>query len=177
MAQHIKRSGVYKITNKENGKFYIGSSKDITNRFSQHRSALRKGIHSNQHLQNAWVLYGEAAFVFEIIEECILDKSMIIGREQHYIDNMKPEYNILRIAGSRLGSKMSEQTKAKIKANHSTPEYREKARKKRLEQPPLSNETKQKISQKLSGRSMSEDTKLKLSEATRGKKKMWPETY
>ena len=34
-------------------------------------------------------------------------------REQIYIDDYNPEYNILKIAGSRLGSKQSAETKAK----------------------------------------------------------------
>jgi group I intron endonuclease len=35
----------------------------------------------------------------------------LILREQYYIDILKPEYNILKVAGSRLGAKHSESTK------------------------------------------------------------------
>lgn len=62
-------SGIYKITNLNNGKIYIGSSKDIKQRFRKHLSELRSGKHSNYHLQAAWDKYGEDNFVFEIIEE------------------------------------------------------------------------------------------------------------
>jgi hypothetical protein len=39
----------------------------------------------------------------------------LIVREQYYIDNINPEYNILKIAGSRLGSKHSVETLLKFK--------------------------------------------------------------
>ena len=38
-----------------------------------------------------------------------------MDREQYYLDCLKPEYNILKIAGSSLGFKHSEETKVKIK--------------------------------------------------------------
>jgi len=40
-----------------------------------------------------------------------------IKREQFYLDSLKPEYNILKIAGSRLGSNHSEQAKLKISSS------------------------------------------------------------
>lgn len=42
-------------------------------------------------------------------------------REQHYIDLLKPAYNILTIAGSSLGYTHSEETMAKFKARRPTP--------------------------------------------------------
>ena len=46
-------SGIYKITNKVDGKFYIGSSKNLHKRWLSHRSELRRNHHCNQHLQSA----------------------------------------------------------------------------------------------------------------------------
>lgn len=46
----------------------------------------------------------------------------MIEREQYYIDTLNPEYNILKIAGSPLGYKHSEETIAKFKARLRTPE-------------------------------------------------------
>lgn len=62
-------SGIYQIINKENGKIYIGSTLNFKMRFRGHKSELRRGVHSNTHLQNAWLRYGEAAFVFCILKE------------------------------------------------------------------------------------------------------------
>lgn len=51
--------GVYSITNKINGKKYIGSSKDIYKRWLQHTCLLNKGTHENVYLQKSWDKYGE----------------------------------------------------------------------------------------------------------------------
>lgn len=93
-----KRCGVYKITNSVNGKLYVGSSKDIDNRWKQHIDALEKGEHGNTHLQNAWSLYGKNNFKFEIVEEC--EPQAQFEREQFYLDALYPfdeyGYNIVR---------------------------------------------------------------------------------
>lgn len=93
-------SGVYKITNTESGKFYIGSSKDMDNRKSEHWNALRRGDHINPILQNSWNYHGESVFTFEIVETCEADQCLI--REQHYLDLLQPfkgvGYNINRKA-------------------------------------------------------------------------------
>lgn len=51
-------------------------------------------------------------------------------REQYYFDTLKPEYNILKVAGSSLGRKVSEETKALLSLSATgrifSPEMREK---------------------------------------------------
>jgi hypothetical protein len=42
----------------------------------------------------------------EILEYCDPDK--VVSREQYYIDLLKPQYNILKVAGSLVGFKHSE---------------------------------------------------------------------
>jgi group I intron endonuclease len=49
---------------------------------------------------------------FEILEYC--DPQNVIEREQYYLDFLKPEYNILKIAGSSLGFKHTKETLAKM---------------------------------------------------------------
>jgi group I intron endonuclease len=46
------------------------------------------------------------------LEYC--EPSLLLSREQYYIDILSPEYNILKVAGSKLGYKHSEATKIKI---------------------------------------------------------------
>ena len=53
--------------------------------------------------------YGHSEFSLEILEYC--DPLNIISREQHYLDNIKPEYNILSFARSSKGFKHSAETK------------------------------------------------------------------
>tara|TARA_R110000824_G_scaffold47256_1_gene134785 strand:+ start:492 stop:1151 length:660 start_codon:yes stop_codon:yes gene_type:complete len=113
-----KKSGIYKITNKQNGKIYIGSSLNIYQRFYMHKNHLNKNNHHSSHLQRAWDKYGKENFIFEIIEE-VPDKNMLLEREQHYMDTAKSYerengYNINPTATSRLGAKHTEETKRKM---------------------------------------------------------------
>ena len=62
--------GIYAIRNIKNNKRYIGQSLHIHKRFIQHKYSLDKQVHFNEHLQNAWNLYGADNFVFEVLEEC-----------------------------------------------------------------------------------------------------------
>jgi group I intron endonuclease len=57
---------------------------------------------------------GYTRFALEILEYC--DRSKTVLREQCYLSLLKPEYNILKIAGSTFGFKHFEATKAKISA-------------------------------------------------------------
>ena len=86
--------GIYKIQNKQDGKCYYGSSLNIKKRFAQHLKTLRNNTHHNTHLQRAWNKYGEDAFVFEVVEECVSD--CILIREQHYLNTNMDGYNIGR---------------------------------------------------------------------------------
>lgn len=83
----MKVSGIYKIENKVNGKIYVGSSKDIKNRWMQHKRELNKNTHHSVKLQRAWNKYGEENFEFSILEECAEDKRLYL--EQYYIDKFK----------------------------------------------------------------------------------------
>lgn len=107
-------TGVYKITNLINSKFYIGSSsRNLLERFNKHQYQLKSNIHTNKHLQSSYNKYGIENFKFEILEYCSRDTC--IEREQFYIDTLKPQYNKNLIAGSSLNVKHSEETKDKIR--------------------------------------------------------------
>lgn len=64
----MKDPVIYKIINVLNGKFYVGSTKNMYQRTYNHRRRLRKKTHHCKHLQAAWDLYGEDAFVFVVVE-------------------------------------------------------------------------------------------------------------
>lgn len=107
-------TGIYKITNTVNNKVYIGQALDIHSRIRNHKEALNRGTHPNNHLQRAWNLYGKDKFVFSIVESC--EESQLTEREQFWIDfyggiNSNDTYN-QRDAGSH-GSH-SEETRLKI---------------------------------------------------------------
>lgn len=64
-------------------------------------------------INKALIKYGYSNFSLEIIEYC--DRKDILVREQYYLDLCKPEYNILKVAGSNLGYIHSENTIAKMR--------------------------------------------------------------
>lgn len=91
----IKRgtTGVYLITNKLNGRRYVGSSVDISARLSTHfKRDCEKYKHNS--LYSDILIYGLDGFNFEVLEEC--NRNELIEREQFYYDKLKPEYNIVR---------------------------------------------------------------------------------
>ena len=92
ITQDLKISGIYCIINIKNSKKYIGSSKNIRQRLWSHRAELRHNKHENSHLQNAWNKYGEHNFDYYILEKC--EESLLLEKEQLYIDIINPEYNM-----------------------------------------------------------------------------------
>ena len=87
-----KISGVYKITNKITGDFYIGSSKDIKQRWYQHKNPAFWKQHPNIKLYQIMTQYGRDNFTIEVIEET----DNLREREQYWVDQLKPSYNVRR---------------------------------------------------------------------------------
>ena len=147
------KSGVYKWTNLENNNCYIGSSVNFYVRFSQYfnLNTLVK-FRKNSLINKALLKYGYGNFSLEILEYC--EPKDLISREQYYLDLIKPEYNILKIAGSSLGYRHTEETF--IKFSQRTNEHRKGITFIQSE------ETKAKISKTLTGRKHTEETISKM---------------
>lgn len=106
------KSGIYKITCKNSSEFYIGSAKNLTQRWITHLYYLKNNKHHNIILQRKYNKYGKDNFRFEILAKC--PKEYLIKLEQWFLDNLKPVINIYKTAYSPLGHKHSEQTKRKL---------------------------------------------------------------
>ena len=150
--------GIYKITNKQNDKFYIGSSINIEMRWYAHKSCLRRNVHTNQHLQNAWNKYGEDNFIFSIFIET--DEEALLNKEQEIIDESKCcdkniGYNKALIAGSPM------------KGRKHSPEAIEKIRQASTGRV-NSLETRRKISLANKGRTVSPEGRKRMSDAKKG---------
>jgi hypothetical protein len=112
-ADNRNRSGVYRWINNENGKTYVGSSVSLSVRFYNYFN-LRSLAKSNRLIDMAILKYGFSKFSLEILEYCD-GKELVLKREQYYLDNLKPQYNIVEIAGSTLGYKHTEESLEKMR--------------------------------------------------------------
>jgi len=115
----LAESGLYKIINKINGHWYIGSTKmSFAKRFRRHRGLFRKGRHYNKHLQNAYNKYGEKNFVFVMVKHS--RKKLFIKIEQKIIDKHFGKvycYNESKDASAPMtGRKHSPETILKLRA-------------------------------------------------------------
>jgi|694.fasta_scaffold08789_28 group I intron endonuclease len=112
-----KIHGIYSISNKINGKSYIGSSCDIIRRWRHHEQNLNKGIHHCIYLQRAWNKYGKNNFVFHIEAKCTKDN--LISLEQSFLDkaklNRKQYYNSTYHAGGQEPKNVTKKQKQDIK--------------------------------------------------------------
>jgi len=114
-------SGIYIIKSTTNDKSYIGSTVDFKDRFYRHKRHLKLNKHKNSHLQNYYNKHGEGSLVFDILEYC--DPTILIEREQHYMDTLLPKFNIHKIADRPVNVKRTEATKQKISKNKSIVVY------------------------------------------------------
>ena len=114
-SQKQKGGVIYKITNKIDGKFYIGSTNNLMKRYYTHISDIRSDRKTCVKLIRAVSKYGEKNFKFEIICECSTKE--VLKFEQKYLNILKPDYNVAMIAGSNLGIKRTEEVKLKKSAS------------------------------------------------------------
>jgi group I intron endonuclease len=158
-----KISGVYKITNKLNGKHYIGVSINIKSRWSNHRNINSEKV---SYIKNAIKKHGIDSFEFSIIEEC--HKDLFEERERYWIDfyqSMTNGYNLT--AGGSIRKELSEQTRLQMSAkSKGVPKSKEHIAKITIAN--RSESVRLTISAKLTGRKLSEATKAKMSASKMG---------
>lgn len=143
--------GIYKITNPET-KIYIGQTTDIEQRFKVYINCVSK-IKTQKKIYNSIKKYGVDKHIFEIIEECCIDK--LNERERHwqdFYDVLNPNLGLncrLTTTNDKSG-RLSEETKEKIRQHNLGKKH--------------SEETKEKIRQKHKGRVYGEEVRKKVSE-------------
>jgi group I intron endonuclease len=109
-----------------NVKFYIGQSRDIYTRWKSHTISIKDSSNESV-IRMAFAKYGLrnqvssegifSGFQFEIIERCAEEK--LLERESHYIETLKPEYNIMLIGANPIFPKRDTQNFQKFIQYHS----------------------------------------------------------
>ncbi len=106
---------IYKISSISHpDRIYVGSAINPRRRKRDHFRRLKVKCHPNNKLQNHSNKYGVDDLIFETLEE-VKDVRILVEREQYYIDNLKPYFNLCLVAGSQLGMKRSDETKEKMR--------------------------------------------------------------
>jgi hypothetical protein len=173
----MRISGIYKIINKVNGKYYVGSSNDIKLRWIRHKYELNKNKHYNLKLQRAWNKYNESNFNFVIVEFVPENKLLMVEQTHLNIckNNPSANYNLMyNSTAPMMGRKHTSFTLEKMSASQSgknNPMYG-MISSNRGKTPSV--ETKQKMSKNncryWTGKTLSENTKRKMSQSHVGEK-------
>lgn len=171
----MANTGIYTITHIASGKRYVGSAVNFTQRWAIHRCLLNKRQHHSPYLQAAWNKYGEAAFEFKPILIC--SRENLLMYEQRCLDGFRTHlrefgFNGSPKAGSQLGLRHSDASRAKIRAARAkqvfSPETRALWSKNRTgrKMPAWFGSS---VSTRCKGRKMSAATRAKMSAAKAGK--------
>lgn len=112
--------GIYKIVNKATGTCYVGQSQRIKKRVKEHFRLLRKGIHPNPKLQNAYNKYGADEFewgveaVCEDVNDLDLIENAFLTGEAKFVEPVF--YNIADFAKAPMRNKChSEEVRERIR--------------------------------------------------------------
>lgn len=109
-----RRSGIYEIVNIATGSIYVGSAAQLKKRCGEHIRGLSRGKHHSKRLQSDWAKHGCQSFLFRPLLIC--EKRDLLFYEQRAMDSLLPSYNTVPIAGSQLGYRHTEETRAKLSA-------------------------------------------------------------
>lgn len=144
-----------------------------------HTKSLQDGTHYNVLLQRAWSKHGAAEFEFAVIEPCRTDELLV--REQYWIDLLKVTdvdlgYNLAPTAGSALGIRWSDASKAArsaaMKEHFSNPDARkaqsEKIKAAFVRNPDLGLKLGRSGGAYRKGRPLSDEHKARIGTANRG---------
>lgn len=129
-------SGIYKLVNNKTKDFYVGSSKNIGKRWKRHLRDLNKNKHCNIILQRIYNKHGNI-FTLEIIEIT----QDLLQREEYWISELQPKYNIGSIGGGDNITKHPNREELTKKLSISLKEWRNS----------LTEEDKRKISESKKG--------------------------
>jgi group I intron endonuclease len=142
LSENKGKAGIYQWTHNESGKRYIGSAFDLSKRLKDYYSTYYLN-RASSYICKAIICHTHSAFSLSILEYIDVSPAraiiaaqpdnsskkeihkLILEREQYYLDLIfsveEPNtYNLLKEAGSRLGSKHSPETITKISGENNS---------------------------------------------------------
>jgi group I intron endonuclease len=159
---------IYKVTNKVNGKVYIGQTiKPLNVRMSGHKSDALND-RNNQHFHKAIKKYGMYNFKWEIIARCY-SLNELNKKEKLFIEEHKTFENGYNLTKGGKGTIVCYGEKHPMYNKHLSKEHKQKIGMANRGHK-CSEEQKRKISNANKGTILSEETKRKMSMSHKGKK-------
>lgn len=157
---------IYRIDNLENGNFYIGQTRNtLARRFTDHKCEARRGD-VNMVLYNAMRKYGPDMFTMEDVEVIEAENKkelveLLNERERYHIAQLKPPYNTAPGGLGHTGVAWTEERRIRfreIMSGERNPNFGK----------PRSDETKLKLSEALKGRIIPDEVRQKTSQTMKG---------
>lgn len=115
------KAGIYQWKHIESGKIYIGSAINLSKRLKNYFSESYLSQDKSMYICNALLHHTHSSFSLTILEYVNISnlskdqvKKLSLEREQHFLDTLNPEYNILKKAASSLRYKDTEGSLAKL---------------------------------------------------------------
>jgi len=158
-----EKSGVYCWVNLLNGKYYIGSGVNLYTRLSDYFQDWYYLDRGNLPIVRAILKYGMGNFALLILD--FTEKEDTLTREQYWIDELKPEYNILTQAENSKGYKHSPESIEKMKQKALGRKHSEEVRK-------AMSENRKGENSSFFGKTHSEETKAKFREIALSRTKL-----
>lgn len=94
--KHNNISGIYRITSIPTEEIYIGKSKNMGFRWSNHIEELFNKTHHNKRLQELYNEYGRESFKFEVLEKNVQECHLFL-REWWWLQNSLIESEVVLI--------------------------------------------------------------------------------
>ena len=126
----MKIIGIYKITNTITGDFYIGSSKNVKERWRNHKKPSTWNKCPNNPMYLDMQKYGVDKFDFQVIAEVEIEK--LKEAEQQFIEKLQPTYNDRNANGwdiERYKKTQKEYQKEYYKSNKGKESHKESQKK------------------------------------------------
>jgi group I intron endonuclease len=160
---------IYCLRHMPTNRSYVGhTTQKPFDRLYGHIFELVRGNHLSTFMQNVWNKYGNHEFEFEVLEFCTIEDRL--EREQYWIDKFRAVFNVAKVAGSTLGTKRTPEHRKKFseaqkKAGNVKKYLHTEEAQKRHKEVVASAEYREKMSKRMKGRIITDETKKRMSDA------------
>jgi len=168
--KHDPVIAAYKITDTETGTFYVGSTTNLSRRLGEHRFRLLSGKHPNINLQQGFTCWDNIEIEYTAVPTEELSKKL----EQSLLDFHRGDPNCANLGTGAItpwSNGMPDESREKCRLANlgrtRSPETIQRIREAAQQRPPVSEETRRKLSMIGKGRPHSDEHKQQIAASRR----------